>query len=167
MKRLTGLGAVIQKDALLVILGSFPGKASLQAGQYYAFPRNHFWPIVGKLLGEADLLQRDYKYKLAFLKAHRVGLWDVYGACIREGSLDADIQAGEPNDLSQLKVQAPGLKVIAHNGGASARFKKQTQALDVEVIQLPSTSPANASWSFERKLQAWRKAFELAGVMPT
>ena len=162
---LQGLPAVIQHDAVLAILGSFPGKASLQVQQYYAFARNHFWAIIGTLLGTPDLQQRAFAEKLHFLVQHRIALWDVYAACQREGSLDADIQAGEPNDLALLKQWAPGLKVIAHNGGASAKFKKQTSLLGVQVVQLPSTSPANASWSFERKLAAWRQVFVQAGIL--
>lgn len=163
--KLTGLPPLIPDNALLAILGSFPGRTSLQAQQYYAFARNHFWPIVGTLLDMPDLVGKPYAQKMALLHKRRIALWDVYAACIREGSLDADIEAGEPNDLGLLTRRAPGLRVIAHNGSVSARFKKQAAALGVQVIQLPSTSPANASWSFERKLAAWRQAFELAGVI--
>jgi len=165
MNKSVGFAPVIQEDALLVILGSFPGQASLQAGQYYAFARNQFWPIVGTLLGQADLHRFDYEKKQDFLKEHQVALWDVYKACIREGSLDSNISAGEGNDLSALKKLAPGLKVIAHNGKTSARFMKETSLLGVQTMALPSTSPAYASMHFAEKLEKWRAAFVLAGIL--
>lgn len=162
--RLLGLPPVIARHTRLVVLGSFPGVASLNAGQYYAHPRNHFWPIVGTLLG-LDLAALPYDQRLAALRAHGLGLWDVYAACRREGSLDSAIEAAEPNDLASLRQRAPGLCAIAHNGGESARQRRVTEALGLPVYRLPSTSPANASWSFERKLAAWREAFESAGVL--
>lgn len=165
-ERLFGLEPIVHANTLLVILGSFPGKASLDAQEYYALKRNNFWPIVGDLLGYADLKEYDYHKKLYVLKKHRVGLWDVYASCCRVGSLDVNISAGEVNDLGLLTQQAPGLRVIAHNGAASAKFKKITSELGVEVMQLPSTSPANASWSYERKYAVWREAFIQAGIIP-
>jgi hypoxanthine-DNA glycosylase len=85
-------------------------------------------------------------------------------ACQRVGSLDSNIEAARPNDLAKLQRLAPALRAVAHNGGESARAMKRTLALGLEVIRLPSTSPANASWSFERKLAAWRAAFQRHGV---
>lgn len=161
--RLEGLPPVIDRGTKLVVLGSFPGAASLRAGQYYAHPRNHFWPIVGALLGQ-DLAAMPYPVRLAALREGGVGLWDVYAACRREGSLDSAIEAAEPNDLASLSRRAPGLRAIVHNGRESARQRRITEALGLPVHRLPSTSPAHASWSFERKLAAWREAFEAAGV---
>lgn len=155
---------VIGNNTRLVILGSFPGVASLQAQQYYAYPRNQFWPIVGALLGEPDLIAYGYEDKLAFILANGVGLWDVYKACERQGSLDSNIRKGEANDLSLLLDFAPDLKVIAHNGRASAGFMSKTLALGVEVLALPSSSPAYASMRFEEKLKHWKQAFVLAGL---
>jgi hypoxanthine-DNA glycosylase len=162
-RRLVGLPPVIARGTRLVVLGSFPGMASLQAGQYYAHPRNHFWPIVGALLGE-DLVALPYARRLAVLRERGLGLWDVYAACRREGSLDSAIEAAEPNDLASLKRRAPGLRGVAHNGGESARAMRITQALGVPVWRLPSTSPANASWSLERKHAAWAAVFREAGL---
>jgi len=161
--RLLGLAPVIDHGTRLVVLGSFPGAASLQAQQYYGHPRNHFWRILGALW-ERDLLSASYDERLAAARAHGLGLWDVYASCLREGSLDTAIEAAQPNDLALLTRLAPGLRAIAHNGGESARSMRVTSALGVPVLKLPSTSPANASWSFERKLAAWRAAFEAHGV---
>lgn len=161
--RLLGLPPVVSSRTRLVVLGSFPGAASLAAQQYYAHPRNHFWPILSAIWG-VDLVGAPYAGRLAQMRRRGVGLWDVYAACRREGSLDSAIEAAEPNDLASLLRLAPGLRAVAHNGGESARSMAITRALGVEVLRLPSTSPANASWSFERKVAAWREAFVGCGV---
>ena len=163
-ERLQGLAPVIARGTRLLILGSFPGAASLAAQQYYGHPRNHFWPLLGAIWG-LDLLAMPYRSRLAEVRRRGLGLWDVYASCCREGSLDQAIQAPELNDLVSLRRRAPGLVLVAHNGGESARAMRQVAALGLPVLRLPSSSPANASWSFERKLAAWRAAFEQAGIL--
>jgi hypoxanthine-DNA glycosylase len=161
---LRGLAPVLSRGTRLVVLGSFPGAASLEAQQYYAHPRNHFWPIVGALLDE-PLAAKPYTDRVTVLRDRGVGVWDVYASCRRAGSLDAAIEDATPNDLAWLARHAPQLVAVAHNGSESARSMRATRALGVDVWRLPSTSPANASWSFERKLAAWREAFVAAGVI--
>ncbi len=161
--RLVGLPPVIEPTSRLVVLGSFPGAASLRAGQYYAHPRNHFWRLLGALWG-VDLPALDYPRRLDELRRRGLGLWDVYASCRREGSLDSAIEAAQPNDLARLREHAPGLRAVAHNGGESARSMRVTQRLGLPVYRLPSTSPANASWSFDRKLDAWRAVFREHGL---
>jgi hypoxanthine-DNA glycosylase len=155
---LEGLAPVIAPDTRLVVLGSFPGAASLAAQQYYGHPRNGLWRLLSSLWDE-DLVALAYADRLAALKRHRVGLWDVYRSCEREGSLDSAIRVPVVNDLPCLLRLAPGLRAVAHNGGESARSRRLTEQLGLDVHTLPSTSPANASWSFERKLAAWREVF--------
>jgi hypoxanthine-DNA glycosylase len=160
---LQGLAPVIARHSRLVVLGSFPGEASLRAQQYYGHPRNHFWPLVSAIWG-VDLPAMPYADRMAEACRRGLGLWDIYATCRREGSLDQAIQDAVFNDLGQLRQRAPGLQLVAHNGGESARAIKQVQALGLPVLQLPSSSPANASWSFDRKLAAWRAAFQQAGI---
>ena len=160
---LQGLGPVAGPGTRLLLLGSFPGVASLQAQQYYGHPRNHFWPILSAIW-QVDLGALPYAEKLAVAQARGLGLWDVYATCRREGSLDSAIKAAVPNDLAALVARLPQLAAIAHNGGESARARRVTEALGLPVYRLPSTSPANASWSFERKLEAWRAVFVAHGV---
>jgi len=160
---LCGLPPVIDARTRLVVLGSFPGAASLAAGQYYAHPRNQFWPLLSALWG-IDLRALPYAARLAVMKDRGVGVWDVYAHCRREGSLDSAIEDARLNDLAGLKELAPGLTAVAHNGGESARSMRHTSALGVKVVRLPSTSPANASWRFERKVEAWRAVFVMHGV---
>ena len=160
---LTGLPPVIASATRLVVLGSFPGVASLQAGQYYAHPRNQFWPLLSALWG-IDLVAAPYEVRLEAVRARGLGLWDVYAQCRRAGSLDSAIRDAVPSELGRLREWAPGLQAVAHNGAESARARRQTEALGVEVVRLPSTSPANASWSFERKRTAWHEVFARHGL---
>jgi hypoxanthine-DNA glycosylase len=159
-----GLPPVLGPTSRLIVLGSFPGQASLAAQQYYAHPRNQFWPLLAALWGVA-LPVMPYGDRLQVLRERGLALWDVYAACRRQGSLDSAIEDAELNDLASLRVLAPQLQAVAHNGGESARSMRITGALGWPVYKLPSTSPANASWSFERKLAAWRDVFQQHGLL--
>ncbi|MDM7944668.1 MAG: DNA-deoxyinosine glycosylase [Hydrogenophaga sp.] len=163
MNRLQGLAPVLNANTRVLVLGSFPGVASLRAQQYYGHPQNHFWKILGALW-QAPLPALPYPERVASLLEHGLGVWDVYGACEREGSLDANIRNAEVNDFSRVLQASPGLEAIAHNGGESFRHAKHTGAFGLPVYKLPSTSPANASWSFERKLAAWSEVLQRHGV---
>jgi len=101
---------------------------------------------------------------LAELLRRGLGLWYVYASCRRVGSLDQAIGEAEFNDRASLRRRAPRLQLVAHNGGESARAMRHILTLGLPVHKLPSSSPANASWSFERKLESWRAAFQAAGV---
>ena len=161
--RLIGLPPVLSPHTRLVVLCTFPGAASLAARQYYAHPRNQFWPLLAVLWG-IDLVAMPYRQRLAALRERGLGLWDVYASCRREGSLDSAIEEPERNELARILRRAPLLEAIAHNGGESARAMRITAALGVPVHRLPSTSPANASWSFERKVETWRAVFAAHGL---
>ena len=106
-----------------------------------------------------------YHQRVDWLLDKGLGLWDVYASCERQGSLDSAIRQPQVNDLAGLLRHCPALRLIAHNGGESFRHARITRALGLPVYRLPSTSPANASWSFERKLAAWREVVGLAGLL--
>jgi hypoxanthine-DNA glycosylase len=161
--RLLGLEPVAGPNARLAVLGSFPSVASLQAQQYYAHPRNQFWPILAALWC-VDWRACSPAARLAEVRRRGLAIWDVYASCRRDGSLDASIEDAHCNDLAAWVATLPALEGIAHNGGESARAMRLTRTLGLPVHRLPSTSPANASWSFERKLAAWREVFDDAGV---
>lgn len=163
MTRLQGLAPALDGRTRLLVLGSFPGVASLRAQQYYGHPQNQFWKILGALWSQ-DLMAASYPERIAAALSHGLGIWDVYAACEREGSLDAAIRAAELNDFASLRQRCPLLQAIAHNGGESHRHARHIQALGLPVYKLPSTSPANASWSFQKKLNAWKVVFEAAGT---
>lgn len=147
---------VIATDTRVLILGSFPGAASLAASQYYAHPRNQFWRLLSILLGE-DLVQQPYEQRLARLLVHQIGLWDVIAACERSGSLDTSIRNPQFNDFALLKERCPSLTKICFNGKASGRFAARFATTGFETLALPSSSPANAQSSFDQKLEAWRR----------
>ena len=161
---LEGLPPIAGRGARLLLLGSFPGAASLAVQQYYGHPRNQFWAILSALWG-VDLVAMNYRGRVAALKQHGLAVWDVYAACRRAGSLDSAIGDATPNDLAALAARLPSLVAIAHNGSESARAMRITRTLGLPVHRLPSTSPANASWSFERKRAAWQAVFEGAGLL--
>jgi hypoxanthine-DNA glycosylase len=152
---LAGLAPVIDDHTRILVLGSFPGAASLAAQQYYAHPRNALWPILSALTGEplADLA---YAERLPRLLAHGVGLWDVLGACERRGSLDSAIRKPAANDFARLRELCPLLETVGFNGQASGKFAPQFAAAGYRTVVLPSTSPAHAFLSFEQKLAHWR-----------
>lgn len=163
MTRLIGLAPVADAHTRLLVLGSFPGVASLRAQQYYGHPQNAFWKILGTLW-DVPLTQASYDKRVATVLAHGLGIWDVYASCEREGSLDTAIREAELNDFAHLCQRCPGLRAIAHNGGESFRHARLTRAFGLPVHRLPSTSPANASWPFERKLAAWGELLRAYGV---
>jgi len=152
---LSGFPPVMRSDTQLLILGSFPGVASLAAGQYYAHPRNQFWRLLSAVLND-DLSSLPYEMRLERLISHRIGLWDVIAACEREGSLDASIRNAQAADFSVLQQGYPALHRIAFNGKTAGRFAPLFSEAGFETLVLPSSSPANAQLSFEQKLVQWR-----------
>lgn len=156
--RLTGLAPIFDAQVRLLILGSFPSPASLKAQQYYGHRQNHFWKLVGEILGE-PLFELPYPERTARVLGWGVGIWDVYQACVRPGALDADIRAGEANDFAGLVARAPGLRRVCFNGQAAGRFAPQLENLGLETCVLPSSSPAY-TLPFAAKLARWRAGLE-------
>ena len=153
--RAVGFDPVVDDRTRVLILGSLPGDASLKAAQYYAHPRNAFWPLVGGFLGEA-LTALAYEDRLDRLRARGVGLWDVIASAERSGSLDAAIRSPEAADLSGLAASLPNLRAVAFNGGLAARLGRRilTHLDGVALIDLPSSSPAHAR-PIEEKRHGW------------
>ena len=151
----TAFAPVVDADTRLLILGSLPGDASLKAAQYYAHPRNAFWPLIGGVLGE-DLAARPYDQRLQRLLARNVGLWDVIASAERAGSLDAAIRSPQAADLRGLVAGLPALRAVAFNGGLSARLGRRilSDPPGVRLIDLPSSSPAHAR-PLATKAEAW------------
>ncbi|MGC4030050.1 MAG: DNA-deoxyinosine glycosylase [Steroidobacteraceae bacterium] len=148
--------------ATRLILGTMPGRASLDAGQYYAHPRNAFWPIIEELTGLPA--GNPYPARVRALEAARIALWDVLAACFREGSLDSDIdlQSARPNDFAGFLAAHPRIDVIYFNGQPARRlFERLVHPMLPEACQrlarvtLPSTSPANARHTLADKRRAW------------
>ena len=167
MTRLFGLPPLVSADTRLLVLGSFPGAASLAAQQYYGHPYNQFWRILQAIYasGANTICASSYEMRSAWMLSHGVGLWDVYASCERQGSLDSQIRNPVVNDFAALRQRCPRLQAVAHNGATSFRHTARLEHLGLPTVRLPSTSPANASWSFERKLAAWRDVFEQFGLI--
>ena len=137
---------VVDDRTRLLILGSLPGEASLARGQYYAHPRNGFWPLVGGVIGR-DLASLPYDERLAALLTHRVGLWDVIAEAERHGSLDGAIRLSRDNDLVTLVNSLPNLRAVAFNGGKAGKSGMKLlagHADRLKLVTLPSSSPALA-----------------------
>jgi len=158
-RRCRGFAPVIDRGVQVLVLGSFPSSASLDAQQYYGHPRNQFWRILGQILGE-PLASLAYADRLGRVLLHRVGIWDVYAACRRTGSLDSQILVPQLNDLASLPRLAPQLRAVAFNGQAAGRFKARVAELGYAWAVLPSTSPAHAARGFDEKLAVWGAFFE-------
>jgi hypoxanthine-DNA glycosylase len=149
---------VIRPDTKLLVLGSLPGAVSLARQRYYAHPQNLFWRLIGAVI-DRDLVALDYEARLAALLDTGIGLWDTVAAATREGSLDAAIRLHAASDLAALVATLPALRAIGCNGATSARIgRRQLGAVPgPALVDLPSSSPAYASLSFEKKRAAWLK----------
>lgn len=152
---LSGLPPILNDTVHTLILGSFPGEASLQAQRYYAHPRNQFWKLLGAVLGE-PLAELSYEDRLQRMLARQVGLWDALGGCERRGSLDAAIRRPQANDHLLLRELCPQLRRVCFNGKAAGRYAPLYTAAGFETVVLPSSSPANAQLSFSAKLALWQ-----------
>lgn len=152
---------IADKNPRVLILGSMPGVESLRARQYYAHPRNAFWRIMGDLVGAAPELP--YADRVQLIRTAGIALWDVLATCTRNGSLDSaiDEQSIVANNLPSFLMQHRRISHVFFNGATAERcFCKHVQPLlppDSYIVQrLPSTSPAHAALTYEKKLQAWK-----------
>ncbi|MDP9199952.1 MAG: DNA-deoxyinosine glycosylase [Pseudomonadota bacterium] len=163
-RRIAGFPPVERPGARVLILGSMPGVASLEAGEYYAHPHNLFWPIMAELLGFDPTAS--YAKRTAALAAAGIALWDVVGSCVRPGSLDSAIDDDTlvANDFAAFLGQHRRIARVCFNGRkAESAWRRHvnpelppTRKLDYRL--LPSTSPAHAGMSYRRKLRVWRSA---------
>jgi hypoxanthine-DNA glycosylase len=156
--RRRGLPPLLAPDARVLILGSFPSEASLAARQYYAHPRNHFWPVLSALLNE-PLVEMSYPARTARVRLYGIAIWDTIIACERKGSLDAAIRNAERGEIARVRRVARGLRAVCFNGGTAARAEASWRAEGFATLVLPSTSPAY-TLPLVRKVDAWRALME-------
>lgn len=149
---------IIYPDTKFLILGSLPGDISILHGEYYAHPRNRFWKIMSAIAKVE--IPDSYDEKKVLLKQLKVGLWDVAHSANRKGSLDSAIKDEQPNDFGSLFKKHKGIHLIAYNGQKAEKMfdKHLDRASGMDYITLPSSSPANASISFDQICQIWSKA---------
>lgn len=147
---------IIPNVPQILILGSLPGDLSIAEHQYYAHPQNRFWKILFHLF-EKDF-QKDYKQRLAFLEQHHIALWDVCATAVRPGSMDSDISEVMPNDIPTLLAKYPSISHIYFNGQKAQKLHDQYLEKDPSrhYYTLPSSSPANARFSFDKLLLSWQ-----------
>jgi hypoxanthine-DNA glycosylase len=153
---------IIASNCRILILGTMPGILSLKNHQYYAHPRNHFWPIMKKLF--MPECPNDYKELINLLLDNNLGLWDTLWNCQRQGSADSGITEEIPNNINALLSKYSTIQHIAFNGQYAEKFyKKFNQKKQcISYYSLPSTSPANARYSYEQKLEKWQVLKELS-----
>jgi TDG/mug DNA glycosylase family protein len=162
MTRIHSFAAIASGDAERLILGSMPGKASLEANQYYAHPRNAFWTIIERAFGLDP--GASYSDRIKLLTGQQVALWDVLKTCTRESSLDSDIVESSiiPNDFGAFFASHPNVRHVYFNGAmAEKSYRKHVLPTLGEIpriayVRLPSTSPAHASLTIEAKIAAWK-----------
>ncbi|MFN3754017.1 DNA-deoxyinosine glycosylase [Flavobacterium sp.] len=149
--------SISSPTAKILILGTMPGEASLRAKEYYGHPRNHFWKFLFNICQQP--FSTDYETKKNLLLQNNMALWDVLQACERQGSLDSAIVKEVPNDFVTFLKVHPNITNIYFNGQKAAHFFNryvQTEHI-YTMVTLPSTSPANAGMSFEKKLAIWQE----------
>jgi hypoxanthine-DNA glycosylase len=161
LSSVTSFPPLSRADAQVLVLGSMPGIASLNAGQYYAHPRNAFWPIMDSLLVPGIGYIPAYEERTGRLLDGRIALWDVLRSCRRPGSLDSSIERGTEiaNDFATFFKGHREVGLVIFNGArAEQLFERHAGSLpdDTGSVRMPSTSPAHASMSLDEKLAVWR-----------
>lgn len=141
----------------ILILGTMPGPVALKKKEYYGYPGNHFWKIMFRLFRVEKKLSYAQKKKL--LKDNGIAIWDVFRSCEREGALDSKIRRVEHNDIPAILKKYPGIRAVFLNSRMAEKafcdiFSK---SVNIPFYYLPSTSPAHAGLSFEKKLESWSK----------
>jgi len=164
--RKNGLPPSAGKDPKVLILGSFPSVQSLEAGEYYANPRNRFWGVMAQLLGlDSD---QPYRQRVAAIRKKGIALWDMIASCAREGSADGAILDPVPNDIPGFLRAHSSLRLVVLNGSAAGRHFRSAwpdaHPAGVWFVVLLSTSPANAQFRLTDLVERWQVI--LAAVEP-
>lgn len=151
---LHSISPIYNKNSKILILGSFPSVSSREEGFFYAHPQNRFWRLIAALFGAS--VPQGINEKRELLLAHGIALWDVIASCDLTGSADGTIRNVTPNDMTEI-LRTASLRAVFLNGKTAARYYDRylRQSVGLDAIVLPSTSPANAAYSFEALRAAW------------
>lgn len=143
------------KDSKILILGSFPSVKSREQMFFYGHPQNRFWKVLAAVLGTETPETIDEKRE--FILSHNIALWDVIASCEIDGSADSSIKNVVPNDLNEI-LDVADISAIFVNGKTAEKYynKYIKDKINIQAVCLPSTSPANAGWSFEGLCDAWK-----------
>ena len=147
--------ALYDEKSEILILGSFPSVKSREQGFFYGHPQNRFWRVTAAVFGCP--VPQTVPEKRAFLLDNHIALWDVIASCEITGSSDSSIKNVQPNPILPI-LQKTGITRIFVNGGTAAKYyeKYQLPVTGIPAVKLPSTSPANAAWSVEKLVDAWK-----------
>lgn len=148
-------GPLYDESSRILILGSFPSVKSREESFFYGNPQNRFWKVLKAVTGYPGELAT-IEDKKEMLKKHHIALWDTIASCDIEGSSDSSIRNVVANDFSEI-LEKGEIRAVFCNGGTSFKLygKYCEQATGIPAKMLPSTSPANASWSLEKLVEKW------------
>lgn len=150
---------VYNENSEILILGTFPSVKSRQAEFFYGNEKNRFWKVISTVF--CCPIPKTVKEKTELLLTHNIALWDVIANCSIEGSSDSSIKDVKPNDLGKI-LNVCNIKRIFANGKTAEKLYNRylKQSTGMKITALPSTSPANASFSLERLVCAWKEIIE-------
>lgn len=155
MQQVHPIPPVFDADSTVLVLGSFPSVKSRESGFFYGHAQNRFWRVTAAVFGCP--VPGTIPEKRAFLLQNHVALWDVIASCDIDGSSDASIKNVRPNDLAPLLAASKITHIFTNGATADALYTRwQFPATGISAVRLPSTSPANAAWSLDRLIDAWR-----------
>lgn len=153
---------IFDERSRVLVLGTMPSPKSREIGFYYGHPQNRFWRVLAALFGEP--VPTTNEERTALLLNHRIALWDVLASCTIKGASDASIADAVPNDLGRITEAAPIERVFCTGATAARLYRKHCEAaVGIPAVQLPSTSPANAAWSLDHLIEAYRSVAEAVG----
>ena len=144
------------ENSKILILGSFPSVKSREEKFFYAHPQNRFWKVVAAVFGEK--VPRDIEEKKALILNHGLAVYDVIYSCEITGSADSSVKNVVPSDLKPIIDNSQITKIFVNGRTAEKYYRKYSlKKKGIECVALPSTSPANASYSLERLISEWQK----------
>lgn len=157
MKQKHNIPPLYSSESEILILGSFPSVKSREQEFFYGHPQNRFWRVIAEVYGVFP--PKTVEQKKSLILENRLALWDVIKSCEITGSSDSSIKNVVPNDISLILKQSLVKKIIVNGKTAEKYYIKYIEPqLGVKAVCLPSTSPANAGWPFEKLLEEWKKA---------
>lgn len=151
---------IYNEQSMILILGTFPSVKSRESAFYYGHPQNRFWKVLAQLTGEN--IPTTIEEKKTMLLTHGIAIWDVIASCDIEGSSDSSIKDVIPNDIAGL-LQKSNIQKIYGNGDKACQLYNRfcREQTGVDIIKLPSTSPANAAFSLDRLTKCWKSAIDM------